>query len=175
MILRRGTSLVELMVVVVLLGSVGSLTLHVLLIIFHTNARQQEEAAADFALGQLETSLRDDVHAAQQAEVEGSRLMLTLPGGERDIYTVSSESVGRERLRSSGDREQVVQRERFSLPRGLNLLWRIESTGDIDWLLVELRPHAPQSLQARKKPRLLRHVNFQIRIGRGQDAVEGKL
>jgi type II secretory pathway component PulJ len=169
---RRGTSLVEMMVVVVLLGSVGSLTIQVLLIIFHANVRQQAEAADGDALGRLETSLRDDVHAAQQAEGDGSRLVLAMPGGERTVYSVTAESISRERLRSSGDQEQVVQRERFSLPRGLSLLWRMERANNVDWLFVELRPHDPASPAARKKPRLLRQANFQIRIGRGPGAKE---
>lgn len=170
---RRGTSLVEMMVVVVLLGSVGSLTMHVLLAVFHANARQQEEAAAELALGQLESSLRDDVHAARQADLDGNRLVLILPKDERAVYTASAQTVGREQLRSSGAEEQVVHRDRFSLPRGLALSWRKDSAGEIDWLFVELRPHDPKSPEARKKPRVLRNVNFQIRIGRGQTAEGG--
>src|SRR5215211_1926479 len=51
MMTRRGTSLVELMVVIVLLGIVSSLTVQLLLTMFHADAWQQEESAADYALG----------------------------------------------------------------------------------------------------------------------------
>lgn len=171
--LRRGISLVEMMVVVVLLGSLGSLTMHVLLVIFRANAQQQEEAAAEFALGQLESSLRDDVHAAQQAEIDGNRLELRLPQNERIVYLASAQTLSRERLRVSGDDSQVVHRDRFSLPRGLAVIWRQERADGINWLLAEFRPHDPQSLEGRKKPRVLRNVNFQIRIGRGQTEAGG--
>jgi type II secretory pathway pseudopilin PulG len=165
---HRGTSLVEMMVVVVLLGSVGSLTMHLLLLTFYSNAQQQEEAAAECAFSQLESSLRDDVHTARQAEIEDNQLVLKLPQDERIVYAASTHTVSRQRLRQSGDEEQVVHRDRFALPRGLTLVWRKESTGGIDWLLIDLRPHDPQFPEGRKKPRVLRNVHFRIRVGRGQ-------
>jgi prepilin-type N-terminal cleavage/methylation domain-containing protein len=173
MMARRGTSLVEVMVVIVLLGIVGSLTVQLLLTLFHADAWQQEQSAADYALGQLELALRDDVHAAQQAEIDGDRLVLSLSNQERAVYTATPQAITSERLRVTQDEELVLKRDRFALPRGLALTWRKETEDEIAWLFVELRPHDASSPDARKKPRVLREAHFQIRIGRGQAAEGG--
>jgi len=172
MIARRGYTLVEMMVVVVLLGVAGSLTIQVMVTMFRADAHQQEEFATDYALGQLERSLWDDVHAAQQAEIEGNRLLLTVPGKEQVAYVANAQAVSRERLRSADGGEQVIGRDRFALPRGLAITWRKETLNDIAWLLIEFHPHDAESPEGRKKPRVHRDVHFQIRIGRGQSAPE---
>jgi prepilin-type N-terminal cleavage/methylation domain-containing protein len=165
---RRGTSLVELMVVIVVLGSVAALTMQLLLVVFHASSRQHEEATAEFALSQWESSLRDDVHNAQKAEVEGNRLELILPRKERIVYLASARAVSRERLRLGGGQTQTVHREQFALPPGLSLIWRAQRADEVEWLHVELRPHDPQPPEGLRQPRIRRDVKFQIRVGRGQ-------
>ena len=172
MTIPRGISLVEMMVAVVVLGVISSLTIELLLTMFHANSSQQEETAAEFSWQQLEVSLRDDVHAAQHAELDDNRLVLTLPEGQQVVYTALAQSVSKERMRDNDldndSAQQITHRERFALPRGLALHWQKKRESERDWLIVDLRPHDPNSSQARKQPRVLRDVHLQICIGRGQ-------
>lgn len=158
---RRGTSLVEMMIVLAVLGVVAAIATNVLGTLFRASAQWQADSASGHALDQLELSLRDNVHAAIQAEVDDNRLSLSLSNDEQVVYTALTGEVTQERIHTDNDGEQIVARDRFPLPRGRKLMWRTEEQNDIDWLYVELPPLAADSTSSARSP-----LRLEIRVGR---------
>lgn len=169
---RRGYSLVEMMVVIVLFGVVASLTASALLTMFRADRLLQEDSAAGHAVAQIEMALRDDIHAADQADIDDNRLLLTHPSSERVIYTSLPAAVTRERVRMEQAGEQVVARDQFRLPRGQELKWQTSEKEGLRWVSIELQAHTAKSSDKSETAKVQRDAHFEIHVGRQRWSAE---
>jgi prepilin-type N-terminal cleavage/methylation domain-containing protein len=151
---RRGIAIIEVMIAVVVFGVVASLALSLLLTLYQNERLLQTEAAMSYSLSQWEFQLRDDVHAAEEAFVDGKNLVLGSSEEHQVVYSAEPDGIYREVL----DPDEDSSVDRLVALSGATASWRTEERDGATWVIAELQP-APQT-------RLRHAVPFEIRVGR---------
>lgn len=137
---RRGVFLIEVMVVIVasvlVLGAAAAL----MSLLLRLGREQRAAMVIAAALDDLALDVRDDVRAAESAEVgdEGRRIELARPDGHRVTYRIEGPTIVREQ--AEGDR--IARRESYSAGRGAAAAWSIaapEGTGRARLISLEIR------------------------------------
>ena len=125
---RRGTSLVELMVVVTISGMIFSGAAVCLHSMYRADQRLRHEAQHRSAVVRLARQFRTDAHLAVGAQEGDDR-----PGGAQALVlsgpsqrTIEYRVQGSEILRTVKDGEQLLHRDAFRLERGVRVAWQVE-------------------------------------------------
>jgi prepilin-type N-terminal cleavage/methylation domain-containing protein len=133
--LRRGKSLIELLVVISIMSVVLGLCATSLATLFrlrHQLSRDRQQAAA---LARLATRLRQDAHSATDFSLD-SACLLTLPAGEAVHYTYAPPHILREHRRGV----QLLHRDRFTLPTSATAAFEQEAGSPHPLLRLTIRP-----------------------------------
>jgi type II secretory pathway component PulJ len=168
---RRAYALIEMVLVIgtiaIVLGLCAGL-LHVLLRLDRTGRAHLVETAT---IGRLARQFRADVHAASEASNRGknaatANLDLELAGERRIVYEAGDRAL----VRTEQQGATVERRERYTLPFCRAGRFRLRTTDDKVWVILELR-RSPGG-ESESGPRSLRH-DLQIEALAGRD--QGRL
>jgi type II secretory pathway component PulJ len=152
--LRRGKSLIELVVVMTVVATVLLLVGRVLVGLFRVEDRATQALLVGHTLDRLASRLRADVRGATTAEIDaaddgGTRVRLALPSGESIAYVVEDDGVSR----TVGRGEATVARDTFRLP-GRAVRFEIVERGDTRLLRLTVLPGDPSVVPSDENGRI---------------------
>jgi hypothetical protein len=142
---RRGHSLIECSLVLVLLAATLGAVTAILHVLYQADGRLRDQLAQDRALERLAAQLRADAHQASSAKAASpagqpgstESLLLALPNEQTTRYAILPQRLERVVVRG----ETMESRETYHLPSLLRAQWRIpaERTPPLVSLVLELR------------------------------------
>lgn len=126
---RRGYSLIESLVVIVLTGTTLTVVTLMMHTLHRTEHRWREDLRTQRALEQLAFRLRQDAHGATSVTIGQSRgdrsKSLTLATADEQTIVYSSSPAAIERVVQRGER--VAHRDRFLLAAAVDSFWTIDT------------------------------------------------
>jgi hypothetical protein len=164
-----GKSLIEMLVMISILSIIMGLSATTLASLFrlrHTITRDTEQGRS---IDRLATRLRADAHEAVSAVVADD-CILKLTDGRSIRYSFTSPRIVREVREQKQDREEVVHRDSFSIPRRSGVTFQSEQSGTGSLVRIVIEPENTR-LPPRELPRTAR---IEAAVGiRGPLATDG--
>lgn len=149
-----GKSLIEMLVMISILSIIMGLSATTLASLFrlrYTITRDTEQARS---IDRLATRLRADAHEAVSAVV-AEDCVLKLTDGRSIRYSFTAPRISREVREKKQDREEVVHRDSFSVPRRSLVAFQSEKTGAGSLIRIVIEPENTK-LPPRELPRTAR-------------------
>jgi hypothetical protein len=147
--LRRGKSLIEMLVIISVLSVVMSLAGGTLILLLRCERQVKRDLDQERSLVRLGQQFRADAHAATGAEV-GPACVLKLAGGQTIRYAAGNAGVTREVM----DGEKVEHRDQFALPAPADVRFEspAEASGKLVRLLIQPSSDTPNGIVLTARP-----------------------
>jgi type II secretory pathway pseudopilin PulG len=132
--IRRGKSLIEMLVVISLMSGALAICAITLSALFQTEVRLRRDREQQLAASRLADRWRADAHAAISCATD-KECVFTLPDGRTAKYAIAGAAISREVVRG----ETTLHRDAFRLPKNAAAAFALSKVDDRDLAVLRVQ------------------------------------